>query len=214
MARDLRRLGLLALLGALLATAYTSFRIWDQGNRDERRQADAIVVMGAAQYNGRASPLFESRLAHAVDLFEEGFAPVLVVTGGKQENDRTTEAAVARAYAIDRGVPPGAILSEDEGRTTLESLQTVGELFRGAGLRTALFVSDPSHMLRVLRIARDQGIEAWGSPTPSGPNHDRLDRRIDAMAHELGALGLYFVSGFQQADPAVTSGGEDAPGEP
>jgi uncharacterized SAM-binding protein YcdF (DUF218 family) len=211
MARDIGRVGLLVLLGALIATAYTSFRIWDQGNRDERRQADAIVVMGAAQYDGRASPLFESRLRHAVDLFDEGLAPVLVVTGGKQEGDRTTEAAVARAYAMERGVPGDAILAEDEGRTTLESLQAVGELLRTEGLGTALFVSDPSHMLRVLRIARDQGIEAWGSPTPSGPNHGRLDRRLDAMAHELGALGLYFVGGFQPADPAVTGGGDEAP---
>ena len=96
-------------------------------------------------------------------------APILVVTGGKAEGDRTTEAAAARAYAVARGVPEAAILSEDRGRTTLESLENVRELFRGRGLSSAVFVSDRTHMLRVLRIATDQGIEAWGSPTPSSP---------------------------------------------
>ena len=127
-----------------------------------------------------------------------------MVTGGKQEGDRTTEAAVARRYAIEHDVPEDAILAEDRGRTTLESLRAVSVMLRERGLSSALFVSDPSHMLRVLRIARDEGIVAWGSPTPTGPNHNRLDRRLDAMAHELAALGLYFVSGIQSPDAAVT----------
>jgi uncharacterized SAM-binding protein YcdF (DUF218 family) len=197
LAGDFAQLGILALAGVLLAAAYTSYRIWDQGGRDEKRPADAIVVMGAAQYDGRPSALFESRLRHAVDLFHQGIAPILVVTGGKQEGDRTTEAAVARAFAIRNGVPDAAILSEDQGRNTIESIRSVSRLFRQHELARAVFVSDPSHMLRVLRIARDEGIEAHGSPTPTGPNHDRLDARIDAMAHELAALGLYFVSGVQ-----------------
>jgi uncharacterized SAM-binding protein YcdF (DUF218 family) len=204
MARDIWRLLGLAFLAALVAASYTTFRIWDQGNRDERRRADAIVVLGAAQYDGRPSALFESRLAHAVDLFHQGYAPVLVVTGGKQEGDRTTEAAVARRYAIAHAIPEEAVLAEDRGRTTLESLRSVAAIFRDHDLRSALFVSDPSHILRVLRIARDEGMVAWGSPTPRGPNHDHLDRRLDAMAHELAALGVYFVSGFQPPDPAVT----------
>jgi uncharacterized SAM-binding protein YcdF (DUF218 family) len=202
-AGDLGRLGLLAIAGVLVAAAYTSYRIWEQGGRDERRTADAIVVMGAAQYDGRPSELFESRLRHAVNLFNDGLAPILVVTGGKQEGDRTTEAAVAREFAIRNGVPEASILSENQGRNTIESVRSVGRLFREHDLARAVFVSDPSHMLRVLRIASDEGIEAYGSPTPSGPNHDRLDARIDAMAHELAALGLYFVSGVQPADDAL-----------
>jgi uncharacterized SAM-binding protein YcdF (DUF218 family) len=138
-----------------------------------------------------------------VDLFHEGVAPILIVTGGKQEGDRTTEAAVGRAFAITNGVPDSAILSEDQGRNTIESIRSVGRLFRQHDLARAVFVSDPSHMLRVLRMARDEGIDAYGSPTPTGPNHDRLDARLDAMAHELAALGLYFVSGVQPADDAL-----------
>ncbi len=208
LAGDLWQLGLLAIAGILVAAAYTSYRIWEQGLRDERRPADAIVVMGAAQYDGTPSALFESRLRHAIDLFDDGLAPILVVTGGKQEGDRTTEAAAAREFAIRNGVPDAAILSEDQGRNTIESIRAVRRLFREHELARAVFVSDPSHMLRVLRIARDEGIDAYGSPTPSGPNHDKLDARLDAMAHELAALGLYFVSGVQPADDALAGDDE------
>ena len=106
---------------ALAALAgYASYRIWIQGQRDDQRPADAIVVMGAAQYDGRPSPVFAARLDHAVSLYLAGLAPNLVVTGGKADGDRTTEAATARAYAIARGVPASAILVEDASRTTRE----------------------------------------------------------------------------------------------
>ena len=108
---------------ALAALAgYASYRIWIQGQRDDQRPADAIVVMGAAQYDGRPSPVFAARLDHAVSLYLAGLAPTLVVTGGKADGDRTTEAASARAYAIARGVPASAILVEDTSRTTRESI--------------------------------------------------------------------------------------------
>jgi uncharacterized SAM-binding protein YcdF (DUF218 family) len=202
--RDLGRLLALVVVGALVAAAWTTWRIVEQGARDERRPADVIVVLGAAQYNGRPSLVFEARLSHAVDLFADGYAPWLMVTGGKQEGDRTTEAAAGRRYAIENGVPEDAILAEDQGRTTLESLRSVGRIMRERGLRTALFVSDPSHMLRVLRMARDEGITAFGSATPAGPNHGHVLRRVDAITHELGALALYFVGGIQPPDAALT----------
>ncbi len=176
-----------------MVAGYASWRIWDQGERDERRAADAIVIMGAAQYDGRPSPIFEARLSHAVDLYQAGIAPILVVTGGKATGDRTTEAAAARAYALARGVPEVAILSEDRGRTTLESLENVWALFRERGLSSAVFVSDRTHMLRVLRIATDEGIEAWGSPTPVSPGDGDPAVRVEAMLHELGALAIYFL---------------------
>jgi uncharacterized SAM-binding protein YcdF (DUF218 family) len=193
MLRHLVRLGAAALLGAVMVAAFATFRIWDQGGRDERRAADAIVILGAAQYDGRPSPVLEARLSHAVALYKAGVAPILVVTGGKVIGDRTTEAAVARAYAVAHGVPETAILSEDGGRTTLESLEHVRELFRGRGLSSAVFVSDRTHMLRVLRIATDQGIEAWGSPTPVSPADTDPGARVEAVLHELGALAVYFL---------------------
>jgi uncharacterized SAM-binding protein YcdF (DUF218 family) len=188
----------LTLAGLVVATAvigYAAFRIWDQGNRDDRPAADAIVVMGAAQYDGRPSPIFAARLDHAIDLFHAGVAPVLIVTGGKAEGDRTTEAASARAYAMRHDVPDEAILAEDQSRTTLQSIRGVAGLMRDHGLESAVFVSDPSHMLRVLRMASDEGIAGYGSPTRTSPLERDPMRRVDAIVHELGALALYFVSG-------------------
>jgi uncharacterized SAM-binding protein YcdF (DUF218 family) len=189
------RLFAAAGVGLILAFGWASLRIWDTGNRDDRHSADAIVVLGAAQYDGRPSPVFRARLDHAVDLFEAGVAPYLVVTGGKAQGDRTTEAAAARAFAIARGVPSAAILVEDRGRTTLESLLSVAKLLRDQHLGSAVYVSDRTHMLRVLRIARDSGITAYGSPTATSPTDATLLSRADATVHELGALALYFVSG-------------------
>jgi uncharacterized SAM-binding protein YcdF (DUF218 family) len=188
----------LTLAGLVVATAVIGFvalRIWDQGNRDERPPADAIVVMGAAQYDGRPSPVFAARLDHAIDLYHAGVAPILIVTGGKAEGDRTTEAASARDYATNHDVPDEAILAEDQSRTTLQSIRGVAGLMRDHGLETAVFVSDPSHMLRVLRMASDQGITGYGSPTRTSPLERDTLRRVDAIVHELGALAVYFVSG-------------------
>ena len=195
MIRDLLRIGLAAMAGTALVVGYATWRIWDQGTRDEQRPAGAIVVMGAAQYGGRPSPVFAARLDHAVALYLAGLAPRFVVTGGSAPGDRWTEAATARAYALEHGVPESAILVEDRGRTTLESLDRVAVILREAGVRDAIFVSSPSHMLRVLRIAADLGIMAWGSPTRTGPTEADFRRKIGATLHELGALGLYLLAG-------------------
>jgi uncharacterized SAM-binding protein YcdF (DUF218 family) len=193
--RDLARLLLAFLFGGLAVFGWATFRIWDIGNRDDRQEADAIVVLGAAQYDGRPSPVFRARLDHAVELYEKGLGRFLIVTGGKAQGDRTTEAAAARDFAIARGVPEAAILVEDRGRTTLESLQAVATLLRDHQLRSAVFVSDRTHLLRVLRIAHDEGIAAYGSPTTTSPTDATFLSRADATVHELGALTLYFVSG-------------------
>jgi uncharacterized SAM-binding protein YcdF (DUF218 family) len=192
---DLVRLALAAIVGAVLVLAWTSYRIWDVGQHDDRQKADAIVVLGAAQYNGRLSAILRARLEHAIDLYDAGYAPYLVVTGGKADGDTTTEAASARAFAIQHGVPAKAILAEDQGRTTLESLQGAAAVMRDHRLASAVFVSDRSHMLRVLRIARDQGIVSYGSPTATSPSDASLADWIIAGRHELGGLALYFVTG-------------------
>jgi uncharacterized SAM-binding protein YcdF (DUF218 family) len=188
---------LIVATGIVVAAAgtFATIRIWQQGDRDEQRPADAIVVLGAAQYDGRPSPVFEARLDHAVKLWHEGIAHAFVVTGGKLPGDRTTEAAVARAYAMDHDVPAGAIFGENQAHNTLDSLRSVVAEMKQRGMTSAVFVSDPTHMLRVLRIARDLGIEAYGSPTPTSPVQQDLGRRLTATIHELGALAVYFVSG-------------------
>ena len=124
-ARDVMRLIFAGGLVVALAAGFATVRIWQQGATDERRSVDAIVVLGAAQYDGRPSPVFEARLEHAVALWREGVAPWFVVTGGKLSGDRTTEASVAREYAIANGVPETAIFGEDEAHNTLQSLAAV-----------------------------------------------------------------------------------------
>ena len=192
--RDLLLLALAAVLGFSALVAYATFRIWQQGSRDDHPPVGAIVVLGAAQFDGRPSPVYAARLDWAVTLYHQGTAKLVVMTGGKAEGDRTTEAEAGRDYAIARGVPAGSILLEDHGRTTLESLDAVAAILAKLGVPDAVFVSDPTHMLRVLRIASDLGIVAWGSPTPTSRIESDTGRKIDATIHELGGLALYFFA--------------------
>ena len=183
------------MIGSVGLAGFGTYRIYEQGQRDERRAADAIVVMGAAQYDGTPSPLFAARLDHAVQLFLDGVSPRLIVTGGKAEGDRTTEAASGRDYAIAHGVPSEAIQVEDRSRTTLESIRGVAALMADDGITSAVFVSDRSHMLRVLRMASDAGIQAYGSPTPTSPLEDDTVAGGLAVIRELGALAIYLATG-------------------
>ena len=190
------RLGLAGIVGVIALGGYTTFRIWQQGATDERgRPVDAVVVLGAAHYGNEPSAVFAARIDHAVELWLQGIAPYLVVTGGRAPGDTTAEADVAREYAEDRGVHAEAILAERTGRDTAESLENVAAIMRARGLRSALFVSDRTHMLRVLRIAADLGIQAYGSPTATSPSDLDVTARAEATIHELGALALYLVTG-------------------
>jgi uncharacterized SAM-binding protein YcdF (DUF218 family) len=146
-------------LGAVLA--------WER--HDQSRPVGAIVVLGAAQYVGRPSPVLRARLDHAIALWRRGLAPIMIVTGGTGRGDTTSEAAVSQRYVVQHGVPIRAILLETEGRTTSESMAGVSALMGGQGRRDVLLVSDPFHMLRLTIIARRHGLEPYASPTPTSP---------------------------------------------
>ena len=193
-----------ALSGAVVLLAYTVYRIGAQGDVDEARRADAIVVLGAAQFSGQPGGVFEARLQHAVDLWKAGYAPYFIVTGGKLPADITTEAATARAWALAHGVPEEAILGEDKGRNTLESLEGVERILARLDLRSALFVSDETHMLRVLRMASDLGITAWGSPTRTSPTDREPARRWRSITHEVLGLAAYYVGGGRLFEDSAT----------
>ena len=141
--------------------------VW--GHRDTSRPVSAIVVMGAAQYGGRPSPVLRARIDHAIDLWRQGLAPRLIFTGGPGDRDTTSEAAVAERYAIDRGIPPRAIMIENAGRSTSESLQHVAALMDAEPSRSVILVSDPFHMLRITIVARRFGLTAYESPTRTSP---------------------------------------------
>ena len=207
-ARDIGRILVAAAIAVLAATALATWRITAQAAQDEQRPTDAIVVLGAAQYDGRPSPVFAARLDHAIDLWHKGLARWFIVTGGNMPGDRTTEAATARAYAIDRGVPAEDIFGEDAARNTLTSMRSVASMMRDRGLTSAVFVSDPTHMLRILRLAEDLGIDGYGSPTRTSPVDQDPVSVVHAVVHELGALAVYFTTGGELSPSALEDSGQ------
>jgi uncharacterized SAM-binding protein YcdF (DUF218 family) len=144
-----------------------SIRLYSQ--RDERRPTDVIVVLGAAQYDGRPSPVFRARLDHAIELYRQGYAPLLIMTGGVGTGDTVSEATVGRRYAIREGVSPEDVLTERSGLRSAESMQAVARLMRQRELDSALLVSDPFHMLRLRALAFRVGIQGFSSPTRTSP---------------------------------------------
>lgn len=165
------------------------------GSRDEARQADAIVVLGAAHYVGRPSPVLKARLDHAVGLYHLDLAPRLVLTGGVGEGDTTSEAAVGRRYAYRRGVPPSALLTEEEGRTTTESLYAVAAILHEQGAERVILVSDPFHMLRLRILASRLGLTAFTSPTRTSPIEDSRRQRWSYVLSESVKVPLTLLLG-------------------
>ena len=168
--RSLRARVALALLGAVLLGWLMSLGTvlaWERN--DQARPVGAIVVLGAAQYVGRPSPVLRARLDHAVVLWRRNLAPALIVTGGTGTGDTTSEAAVSQRYVVQHGVPREAVLLETEGRTTSQSMAGVALLMQARGRRDVLLVSDPFHMLRLTILARRHGLEPYASPTPTSP---------------------------------------------
>ena len=149
--------------------------VWS--SRDEARPAQAIVVLGAAQYAGKPSPVLRARLDHALDLWNRHLASLLILTGGTGSGDTTSEAAVGRTYARKHGVPDSAILVESEGRTTSESMRAVAGMLEVRGLQSALLVSDPFHMLRLRILARRFGFTPYTSPTQTSPISPNREER-------------------------------------
>jgi uncharacterized SAM-binding protein YcdF (DUF218 family) len=167
--RIVRRVGLVAVLAALLYYVVTFVQVWLAARHDDSRRSEAIVVLGAAQYNGRPTPVFRARLDHAADLYKERVAPTIVVTGGKQAGDQFTEATSGANYLHNKGVPDAAILRETTSRTSWESLAAAARVLRDRGEKQVVLVSDPFHALRIRSIANELGLDAVTSPTRSSP---------------------------------------------
>lgn len=162
---------------ALLLWGVSAGTVVRAASRDAARPAQAIVVLGAAQYRGRPSPVLRARLDHAVALYRRGIAPRLVLTGGTAEGDTASEAAVSRLYALRAGVPDSVILLENDGRTTGQSLAGVARLLHARRLDTVVVVSDPFHVLRASRVATRAGLVAYASPTRTDDVWGRILRQ-------------------------------------
>lgn len=187
--RGLLRLGLLLVACWALVLAAIAF----YGRRDEARTADAIVVLGAAQYNGQPSPVLQARLDHAVDLYRRGMAKTLIMTGGQAPGDTVSEAVVSRRYAARAGVPRGAILVETTGMTTRESMAAVGRLMKDRQMTSAVMVSDPFHMLRLKLLARRFGLRGYTSPTRSSPISESENEQRKHLLRESFSLPFAMV---------------------
>lgn len=192
--RFLRRLLLGVVLIAVLVGGGTAFRVWQVAREDDRTPADMVVVLGAAQYAGRPSPLLEARLEHALDLYESGVAEHIVTSGGRGTGDTYTEADAGAAWLIGHGVPQRAIVAVGEGRDTLGTLRAVAANAGGRGWDSAVIVSDPWHSLRARTMAEYVGLDAWTSPTHSGPVVQTREIQARYIFRETGALLYHRLS--------------------
>jgi uncharacterized SAM-binding protein YcdF (DUF218 family) len=170
--RPLRQALVLGLVAAVAVYTVSLIMVLVVSQQDERQPVDAIVVLGAAQYNGRPSPVLRARLNHGMELYREHLAPLLVVTGGIGRGDTTSEALVGRRYLVAHGVPDQSVVAQSDGRTTMASMNAVTGWLRQRGLRRVLLVSDPFHMFRLRLEARRTGLVAFTSPTESSPISD------------------------------------------
>ena len=185
-------LGLVALLfGIVYTVAFVS--VLAMAQVDERRRADAIVVLGAAQYNGRPSPVLRARLNHALVLYRDGLAPTILVTGGIGRGDKESEATVARRWLLAQRIPDSAVVMQPQGRSTAASMTAVAAWFTSRGRHTALLVSDPFHMLRLRLEARRTGLKVYTSPTQTSPISDNPVLELEYLAAEAIKVPVAWV---------------------
>jgi uncharacterized SAM-binding protein YcdF (DUF218 family) len=180
-----------ALGAALVAVVFWGLlliAIYGYGRTDFARPSDAIVVLGAAQYDGRPSPVLRARLDHAIELYQAGIAPILITTGGVGAGDTVSEAVVGRRYAVRGGVPVDSILTERLGLRTVESMAGVADLMRRRELSSAVLVSDPFHALRLRLLAGRFGIRAVTSPTRTSPISEDAGEEWRHVLRESGII--------------------------
>lgn len=180
-----------AIALGLLAIGLLAISIWYQARHDETRPADAVIVMGAAQWNGRPSPIFKARLDHAVQLYRANDAPLIFLTGGTGTGDQFSEAEVGRDYLLEQGIPAAALISVPDGRTSWQSLQQTSPVLKIHSVHTVLMDSDPFHMFRVKRMIDDLGFRGYASPTHTSPIRPGSTLEYHYMARELAAYLAY-----------------------
>ncbi|MCK9899860.1 hypothetical protein CC117_01080 [Parafrankia colletiae] len=194
------RVVLMIVMLLVVGSAATFGNVWWVGRDDDRRASDALIVLGASQYDGRPSAILAARLDHALELYRAGVAPRVITVGGNQPGDRFTEAEAAAAYLRDHGVPAGAVMAVPQGRDTLSSLTAVAGLMDSRQWRSAVVVTDRWHSLRSRAIATDLGIEAVTSPATKGPANRGFGTQVRYILRE--GIGYRFYQLFHRASPA------------
>lgn len=196
------RVGLLLAAAGVGYLAVTLYQVWSTGRAYEARPVDAIVVLGAAQYDGRPSPQLAARLDEVVRLWPQDLASVVVVTGGSQPGDRFTEAEASADYLVERGVPESAVVFEDEGASTYESLRSTARILNpGDDRASVLVVTDPFHSLRSRLIAEEVGLEAYVAPTSTSVIGGWRD--VALHVKEAGGVAVGRLTGFERLSGLV-----------
>jgi uncharacterized SAM-binding protein YcdF (DUF218 family) len=185
--------GLFAL--AAIALLYVAGHIWLVARHDSHPRSDAIVVLGASQYNGTPSAVFAARLDHAKSLYDAHVAPRIVTVGGGQPGDRTTEAQAGQDYLVSHGVPANSVLPLRTGSDTLQSVRAVAAAFKQHGWESAVIVTDPWHSLRARTMARDVKIDAETSPERNGPIFSSRSTEARYIVRETLAYIYYKIFG-------------------
>ncbi len=195
------------LAGALMVAAVVGVGVVVRtvvvAHQDERESADAILVLGAAQYDGRPSAVFQARLDHALELYRDKVSAHLVTVGGGQLGDRLTEAEAGRRYLIGKGVPSSAILTVGVGDDTLVSLRAAADPMRARGWRSVVIVTDPWHSARSKMMTNDLGFDARVSPVTQGPATEPGVRNRYILRETLGTLFYRLTGGSSGAGTAV-----------
>lgn len=176
-----------AWLGSFMAVVYAA-------RHDAARPSDAIVVLGAAHYNGRPSPVLKARLDHAAALYRRGLAPLVVVTGGMAPGDNVSEAAVGRRYLLEAGLPDSAVRAEETGSSTEPSLRAAALAVTARRGRSVILVSDGFHLLRLTIIARRLGLEPHGSPASLSPLRGNRSELAYFVAESFKAPGAFVLT--------------------
>ncbi|MEO6651538.1 MAG: YdcF family protein [Ilumatobacteraceae bacterium] len=194
--RPVRRIALGLVTVLLVYYVFSLVQVVQTGRNHSADRAEAILVLGAAQYDGRPSPQLAARLDHVLTMWTDGVAPVVMVTGGKLPDDRFTEAEASRGYLVDRGIPEDSIMMENVGRTTYESLQSASTLLLDAGLDDVIVVSDSYHLKRAELIANGFGLHAEGSATPTSvvSGGEAIKRNLA----EAGGVAVGRIIGFRR----------------
>lgn len=169
---------------SIVYVSYVAISIWSYHYPEEPRHADAAIVLGAAAWGENPSPVFTERIRHGIWLYQNGYVDTLIFTGGKSEGAELSESEAARRYALRQGVPTSAILIEEESRTTQGNMYYAAKIVQAHGFQTVLIVSDPLHMKRALLMAKDDGLIAYPSPTPT-TKYRTLETQLPFLAREV-----------------------------
>ena len=185
------RLLILALLALALFLTVTAVEVVNTASLQELHRADAIVVFGAAEYSGHPSPVLRARLDHALDIFHQGEAPVVITTGGAGADPSFSEGGVGRDYLMRHGVPERSLIAETQGRDTAESAARVGVIMRANGLHSCIAVSDAYHVFRIRKLLEHEGMgPVYAAPRPDSRPHGEMQRAL-AVLREVASYSLW-----------------------